>query len=243
MPWKRNTILSSQILSSYEQVKGKLEGKKKRTKNVLLKGVIGKEKWSLERLKTDAFSALDRLLTTDFSQFPTLNALFLFLEECNQDVKTLRQRYEDSLQPYHSNVKEKVKKLENEARIDSLRGRIYFPQSLKTKLEEFDKMPLIHYLQSKLRAQHLFYLGLSGILLVRQYVLQASKQVSYKAREKYKNELQENHHLQVVLRQLRHQMTKDEKLVSTMVKLEKQEEEDTYTFKRKEKDDWEEREF
>lgn len=243
MFWRKNPKVVRQTSFSAPEVERRLEQKKERMKKVPIKGVIGKEKWTLERLKTKAYSLLDRLVTENFSTFEHIDEVFLFLEELKTDRESLETMYDKCKTPYPKKLRKRVRTLKRKVRMSRMSGNISFPKKLESELQEEDLMSLIRYLQSKLIAQQLLYQGISGIYLVRKFLLESTQNVRYKAKGRFKGEMKETKEIQTRLKQLQFQLKKEKQILSHLIQMEKAAEKDTFTIKRSEEEEWDEEEF
>lgn len=224
---------------SLEEIKAKLEEKKERIRNLRIRGFIGKQKWSLERLKSFSFSLLDRLLTEDL-EFNNIKDVLLFLEDIEKERKELEKIYTHSQKPYPKRVKNQLKGIKAETRISQTRGSVYLSSKARTKLNEIRRMPLIQYLQSKIRAQQLLFYALSGLLLVRRYLVGVIHTRYHKRDRRFMRGLKENEKIETRVRELKHQLIKEKQILAVLVKMEKKSENDTFTIK---EDEWREEEF
>lgn len=229
-------------VSSHKEVKQQLERMRTRVKKALIRGVIGEAKRRLESLKTKSYSVIDWLLTEDFSDFDTSNQLNSYLEKLHTEKDKLLRLYERALEPYPEEIKKKLEQIEQKAKLGKIRDRVYISPYVKEKLNNSDKMPLIRYLQSKVRAQQLLHHGLSGILMVREYILDNITHLYHRLKTKFRMEERANRDLESQIKHLRKQIRKDGKILSTLVKMKKEEEKDTYLFN-DEDGNWREEKF
>lgn len=241
--WRRSYKVSHKVYSSSKEVRKRLRAKKKRVKRILLKGVTGKEKWTIERLKTITYDILDRLLVEDYSNFDHMDAALLFLNDLDRERKKLGKLYKGSQKPYSKKIREQLKSLKSKAKMNQVKGNLYLPSKVRTKLENDNIMPLIRYLENKLRARHFLYYGISGIYLVRKFVLATNHSHSLWMGKKMQKAEKENEKYKERLQVLRYRISREEQLLARLIKVEKQREKDTFSIKREGENDWDEIEF
>lgn len=223
-----------------EKVKRKLKGKRKKVKRLPIRGAIGRQKRTLERLKTRSFSLLDRYLEKDLSELSHDERIVLLLTDIEEDKRKLKDLYKRALGPYPKEAKEKLEKLK-ESTTSQIKGRTYFSPSIKTKVPKSDRMPLIQYLQGKVRAEQFLYFGLSGLYLVQEYVLSSIPSGTKNKGKKVRNAMKENEKLKREIKELLRRIKLEKLILLSLVKAEKKGEETTFTMK--EDEEWKEEEF
>lgn len=225
---------------STQRITGRLKEKRKQVKRTPIRGVLGEEKWALERLKAKAFSLLDRLITTDFSSFEHIDAAFFFLEAFRTEKEDFELAYKQALKPYPKKVKRQVEHLLTETKTSQIENYVYLPSELESQLRRTRRMPLVHYLQTRVIAHRLLYYGLSGLFLVRKYVLGSLS--PRKIDNRIRREQKENKVLKVRLKELHQKMSREKQVLAKLVKIEKHSEDDTFSIK-KQGSNWEEEDF
>lgn len=223
-----------------EKVKKRLEEKRKKVKHLPLRGVIGKQKRTLECLKTTVYSLLDRYLNRDLPEASHEKGIVLLLTDIAEDKRKLKDRYKRALGPYPKEMKDKLERVKE--RITSqIKGRLYFSPSSKTEVPKSDRMPLIRYLQGKARAEQLLYFGFSGLYLIKEYVLSSIHSGTKNKGKKVRKAMKEKKKLKKELKELLQKIKLEKHILLSLVKAEKREEETTFTMK--EDDAWKEEEF
>lgn len=224
-----------------EKVKRELKQKRKHTKRVRIRGVIGKQKRRLERLKTNTYSLLDRYVEEDLTQYTNMEKTLPLLARTKEGVKKVKDLYKRALEPYPKGIKGKFEALKDKTKISRIKGRLYISPKIKNDVPKSERMPLIQYLQGKLRAQQFLYLGLSGLYLVRKYCLNSLTTSHHIRNGKIRRARRKNETLRRKIENLQRQIKRDKHILLRLVEAEKKDEEATFTIK--EDEEWREEEF
>lgn len=224
-----------------ERVKRELKRKRKHAKRIRIRGVIGRQRRTLERLKTNTYSLLDRYVVEKLTQYTNMEKILPLLARTKDDEKKIKELYKNALEPYPKKVKEKFKEIKDKTKISRIKGRLYVSPKIKDYVQKSERMPLIQYLQGKLRAQQFLHFGLSGLYLVRKYCLSTLRTKPHIRNRKIRKELKKNEDLKKEIENLQRRIKRDKHILFRLVKAEKEEEETTFTIK--DEEEWREEEF